>query len=106
MEDFSAFLVISFPRPWPLPVRAILGEFRQEGRLIHLVAYPDGHVEIAAGSQELGITVRRHFQRLEIGGGPSDKAIPSIACANDSIDMRINGQPLKMLGESGAPCSL
>jgi len=100
MDDFSVFLVISFPRPWPLPRRTTLGEFRQEGRLIYLVAYPDGHLEIAAGSQTLGITVRCHLQRLEIGGAPGDKAILSIVCADDQIDARINGQPLKMLSES------
>jgi hypothetical protein len=101
MEDFSAFLVIAFPRPWPLSLRTVLGEFRQEGRLIYLVGYPDGHLEIAVGSQMLGITVRRHFQRLEIGGSPGDKAILSVVCADDQIDARINGQPLKMLSESG-----
>lgn len=100
MEDFSAFLVISFPRPWPLSLRTVLGEFRQEGKLICLVAYPDGHLEIAAGSQILGITVRCHFQRLEIGGALGDKAVLSVVCADDKIDVRINGQPLKMLSES------
>jgi hypothetical protein len=64
------------------------------------VAYPDGHLEIAAGSQILGITVRCHFQRLEIGGALGDKAVLSVVCADDKMDVRINGQPLKMLSES------
>jgi hypothetical protein len=68
--------------------------------LIYLVAYPDGHIEIAAGPEDQGITVRRHFQQLAIGGIVGDKAILSVTCADDKIDLHINRQPLKMLSDS------
>jgi hypothetical protein len=100
MEDFTTFLVIAFPRPWPVASRITLSRQSFDGRIVLLIAHPDGHLEVAAGREGYGIEVRSHFQQIRISGPLHNWTVVVVRWDGRRLRLNLTGGELKVLSEA------
>jgi hypothetical protein len=98
MAEFTMFLVVGFPGPWPFAQSTNFAHFESpDGIAIDLFGHADGHLELAVGPKDLPPTVM-HFQRLVVPGPNLNSLV--ILHGDGPLQCDLNGTSLLTLSEA------
>jgi hypothetical protein len=97
MNEGTFFIVLRFPKPWPLPNHCSIGSTQKEDMNFNIDTYPDGHIsfEVNKGENEI---VSFHSQPLRVTG--TWYALMNVAWKDQEVSMRLNGEEIKSLEDS------
>lgn len=94
---YTMFLVANLP-PWPPPQRVVLGRFSTDGGGVRLIAYSDGHIEVAPDDDP---SAGLHFAKLSPSSEPRRCIVSIVGRSEGDVDVYINGgEPLKLLSDA------